>query len=84
MGALEWLSSGGHLTSRPPSLREAHAYVHEAAGRHDALLLKSGRLAWGYGWLLLKAVLHIIESVTKSPVAFVTAAVLITLAVLFL
>lgn len=81
--AWDWLSSGGHLTSRPPSLRDAHAYVHEAAD-YDALLLKVPRLAWGYGWLAFKALLHFLEWVTKSPVTFVTAAVLITLAVLFL
>lgn len=82
--ALEWLSSGGHLTSRPQSLREAHAHVHEAAGRYEALLLRVPRLMWGYVWLLLKAVLNTVEWVTRSPVTFVTAAVLITVAVFFL
>ena len=82
-GAWAWLSSGGHLTSRPPSLRDAHAFVHEAAD-YDALLLKVPRLIWGYGWLAFKAFLHFLEWVTRSPVTFITAAVLITLAVFFL
>lgn len=60
-------SSGRHLTTPPASFAEAHRRVHEAAARYDGLLLRWGRLGYGYCWLALKAVTDGLEVATFSP-----------------
>ena len=80
---LSGVQSGVLVTSHPSSLADAHTRVHEAAGHWEALAVKVPRLLWGYGWLGFKALLHLLEWVTESPVRFIIAAVLVIVAWLF-
>jgi hypothetical protein len=62
------------LHAQPSSLAQTHTRHKEAAGHWEAGLVRVPRRLWGYGHLALKALLHVIEWVTDSPVKFVIAA----------
>jgi len=82
-GVTSAVQSGALVTWDPSSLADARERVHAAAAGWEALAVRVPRLLWGYGWLGFKAVLHLIEWVTESPVRFVIAAVLVAVAWFF-
>lgn len=61
----------------PPTLARAREMHHEAAGRHDAPVLRVARLLWGYAHLLLvKPLLNGLEWITETPLRFFGALIL--------